>query len=56
MLTYETVACWIMGDGTKSKKGLTLQTKSFTIKEVVFIISIFIYKFNFKCSMHPRSR
>ena len=40
MLTYEALAHWIMGDGTKSNKGLTLQTQSFTIKECVFIISI----------------
>jgi hypothetical protein len=29
-----------------------LQTQSFTIKEVVFIINILIYKFNLKCSIH----
>jgi len=32
--------------------GLTLQTQSFTIKEVVFIISVLTYKFNLKCSIH----
>nr|YP_009690314.1 LAGLIDADG homing endonuclease [Fomitiporia mediterranea]QEG57094.1 LAGLIDADG homing endonuclease [Fomitiporia mediterranea] len=52
MLTYEALAHWIMGDGTKVKKGLTLQTQSFTIQECVFIISILIYKFNLKCSIH----
>ena len=52
MLTYEALAHWIMGDGTKSNMGLTLQTQSFTIKEVVFIISVLIYKFNLKCSIH----
>jgi hypothetical protein len=52
MLTYEALAHWIMGDGTKSNKGLTLQTQSFTIQECVFIISILIYKFNLKCSIH----
>lgn len=41
-----------MGDGTKSGAGLTLQTQSFTVKECVFIISIFIHKFNLKCSLH----
>jgi hypothetical protein len=41
-----------MGDGTKTAKGLTLQTQSFTIKEVVFIINILIYKFDLKCSIH----
>ena len=41
-----------MGDGTKSGTGLTLQTQSFTVKECVFIISIFIHKFNLKCSLY----
>lgn len=52
LFTYESLAHWIMGDGTKAHKGLVLQTQSFTIKEVVFIISILIYKFNLKCSIH----
>ena len=52
MLTYEALAHWIMGDGTKNHKGLTLQTQSFTIQECVFIISILIHKFNLKCSLH----
>ena len=52
LFTYESLAHWIMGDGTKAHKGLVLQTQSFTVKEVVFIISILIYKFNLKCSMH----
>nr|YP_010352183.1 hypothetical protein MYE56_mgp10 [Ganoderma lingzhi]UDY67750.1 hypothetical protein [Ganoderma lingzhi]UDY67786.1 hypothetical protein [Ganoderma lingzhi]UOL49723.1 hypothetical protein [Ganoderma lingzhi]UOL49792.1 hypothetical protein [Ganoderma lingzhi]UOL49828.1 hypothetical protein [Ganoderma lingzhi] len=52
MLTYEALAHWIMGDGTKVNKGLTLQTQSFTIQECVFIISILIHKFNLKCSIH----
>lgn len=52
MLTYESLAYWIMGDGTKSGKGLTLQTQSFTIKECVFIISILIHKFDLDCSIH----
>jgi len=41
-----------MGDGTKSGTGLTLQTQSFTVKECVFIISVLMYKFNLKCSIH----
>jgi len=54
MLTYEALAHWIMGDGTKAPigPGLTLQTQSFTIQECVFIISILIYKFDLKCSLH----
>lgn len=41
-----------MSDRTKTYKGLTLQTQSFTVKEVVSIISIFIYKFDLRCSLH----
>ena len=41
-----------MGEGTKSGTGLTLQTQSFTVKECVFIISVLMYKFNLKCSIH----
>jgi len=54
LLTYESLAHWIMGDGTKAHKGgrLVLHTQSFTVKEVVFIINILIYKFNLKCRIH----
>ena len=52
MLTYEALAHWIMGDGTRVNKGLTLQTQSFTVQECVFIISILIYKYDLKCSIH----
>ena len=41
-----------MGGGTRNVKGLTLQTQSFNIKEVTLIVSIFIHKFNLKCSIH----
>ena len=52
LLIYEALAHWICCEGTKTYKGLTLQTQSVTIKEVVFIINILIYKFNLKCSLH----
>nr|YP_009690281.1 LAGLIDADG homing endonuclease [Fomitiporia mediterranea]QEG57061.1 LAGLIDADG homing endonuclease [Fomitiporia mediterranea] len=52
LLTYEALAHWICCEGTKTSKGCTLQTQSFSIKEVVFIINILIYKFNLKCSIH----
>jgi LAGLIDADG DNA endonuclease family len=56
LLTYEGLAHWIMSDGTKTYKGLTLQTQSFTIKEVVYILSILIYKFDLNCSLHMQRK
>ena len=41
-----------MSDGTKTYKGLRLQTQSFTIKEVVLIINVLIHKFDLKCSIY----
>jgi heme/copper-type cytochrome/quinol oxidase subunit 1 len=56
LLTFESLAHWIMCDGTKTlsprREGITLQTQSYTIKEVVFIVNILIHKFNLKCSIH----
>jgi len=40
-----------MGDGTYNS-GVKIQTNSFTIKEVVFILNILIIKFNLECSLH----
>ncbi len=51
LLTYEALAYWIMCDGTRNKKGLVLQTQSFTIKEVILIINVLMHKFNLKCSI-----
>jgi hypothetical protein len=39
-------------DGTKTYNGITLQTQSFTVKEVVFIVNELIHKLNLKCSIH----
>jgi len=51
LLTWEALAYWIMGDGTYNS-GVKIQTNSFTIKEVVFILNILIIKFNLECSLH----
>jgi heme/copper-type cytochrome/quinol oxidase subunit 1 len=51
MMTYEVLAHWIMGDGTKAHNAIILQTQSFTVKECVFIVSILIYKFNLQCKV-----
>jgi hypothetical protein len=52
LLTYEALAHWICCDGTKAYKDITLQTQSFSVKLVTFIVSVLIYKFNIKCSIH----
>lgn len=52
LLTYESLAHWICCDGTKTGKGLTLQTQSFTIEENVKIISVLIHKFDLICTLH----
>ena len=56
LLTYEALAHWIMCDGTKTYHGITLQTQCFSVKEVVSIISILIYKFDLKCSIHMQQK
>jgi len=52
ILTYEALAHWICCDGTNTFNGITLQTQSFTLKEVVFIINVLIVKFDLNCSIH----
>ena len=41
-----------MSDGSKVGNAMYLNTQSFTIKECVFIVSIFIYKYNLNCNIH----
>ena len=52
LLNYEGLAHWIMCDGSKAYGSIVLQTQSFNIKEVVFIINILIHKFNLNCNIH----
>lgn len=51
LMTWEVLAHWIMGDGTYNS-GVRIQTDSFTVQEVVFIINILIIKLNLDCSLH----
>ena len=51
LLTWESLAHWIMCDGTYNS-GVRIQTESFTIEDVIFIINILKIKFNLDCSIH----
>jgi TRAP-type mannitol/chloroaromatic compound transport system permease small subunit len=43
---YVVLAHWIMGDGSKSGKGIILCTDSFSLKEVVILMNILLIKYN----------
>jgi len=41
-----------MGDGSKQKKGLDINTQSFTLKEVILLVNILRIKFNLNPRIH----
>lgn len=55
LLSWEALAHWISVDGAYNS-GVRIQTDSFTVKEVVFIMNILRcsahIKFNLECSLH----
>lgn len=51
-LDYQMLAHWIMGDGTRKDNAKVLQTDSFTIKEVVFILNVLLLKLNIRSNIH----
>lgn len=51
-LDYIALAHWIMGDGAKKNKGITLCTDNFTIQEVVLLMNILLIKFDIKSTIH----
>lgn len=53
LLTWESLAHWIMCDGTYSS-GITLQTQCFTIQEIVLLINVLIIKFGLECNIHKQ--
>jgi hypothetical protein len=53
LLSWEALAHWISGVGTYNS-GVRIQTESFNVKQVVFIINILIIKFNLDCSLHKQ--
>lgn len=50
-MDYIVLAHWIQGDGNKHRKGLVLNTQGFTLKEVIFLMNILIYKFKITPSL-----
>lgn len=50
-MNYIVLAYWIMGDGSKRKKGIILCTNGFTLKEIIILINILIIKFNINHSI-----
>lgn len=51
-LDYISIAYWIMGDGAKKNKGITLCTDSFSFKEVVLLMNILKIKFDINSTIH----
>lgn len=51
-LDYISLAYWIMGDGSKRNKGITLCTDSFSYKEVIILMNILKIKFDINSSIH----
>ena len=51
-LDYVAIAHWIMGDGSKRNKGITLCTDSFSFKEVVLLMNILKIKYDVNSSIH----
>lgn len=55
-LNYEMLAHWIMGDGTRKENAKVLKTDSFSVQDVVFIMNVFLIKFDIKSTIHyPRN-
>lgn len=51
-MNYLVLAHWIMGDGAKKNKGITLCTDNFTLKEIILLINILIIKFDISPTIH----
>jgi hypothetical protein len=45
-----------MDDGTFRGSGITIYTNSFTLSEVITLISILRYKYNIECNLHLDKR
>lgn len=52
LLDEVAIAFWIMGDGAKRNKGVTICTDNFSFKEVCTLIHVLNRKYNLECSIH----
>src|SRR6266481_5666601 len=55
-LTAIGLAYWIMDDGSKSGKGLHLNTYSFNQESIDRLLYVLQYKFELECSIHIHSK
>jgi len=55
LLTWEALVHWIEGDGTYSS-GITIQTQSFTIQDIVLLVNVLIIKFRLECNIHKQGK
>lgn len=51
-LDFVVIAYWIMGDGAKRNKGVTLCTDNFSFQDIVLLINILKIKFNIDTTIH----
>lgn len=51
-INYISLAHWIMGDGSKRNKGITLCTDCFSLKEIILLMNMLYIKFNINTSIH----
>lgn len=52
LINYETIAHMIMGDGSFTNKGLTLNLQSFKLKELILLLNVLKIKYNLDCTIH----
>jgi LAGLIDADG DNA endonuclease family len=55
-LNYESLAHWIMGDGSYTNKGIILHTQCFTLQECIYLLNILKIKFDLDCSIHTQRK
>lgn len=51
-LDFIVLSYWIMGDGAKKNKGITICTDSFSCKEIITLMNILKIKFDINSSIH----